>query len=308
MAREKICGIYCIENIINGKKYVGLSTSIETRFKQHVWQLKRNRHVNRYLQFAWNKYGESKFAFYILEECKKETLAKREEYYIQLFETQNHSKGYNLTSGGDGIRDLDVDSRERIRQACIQNQVIQLNLDGSFVSEHSSCSEAALFVNGATENIRSCCDNKWGRKSSKGFLWLYKKDYNPLKNYSLVHKTNAKSVCQYDENGNLIACFSSTKEAEEKTSCRVKLISQCCHGEKRIVNGFIWRFEGDSFEKFPTKCPHYKPVYQCDLDGNVIETFRTIKEAVNKTGITSISCVLKGKTKTAGGYAWKYTS
>lgn len=31
MSEEKICGIYCIENIINGKKYIGQSINIFSR-------------------------------------------------------------------------------------------------------------------------------------------------------------------------------------------------------------------------------------------------------------------------------------
>ncbi len=32
---EKVCGIYCIENKVNGKKYVGQSIDIYKRWKQH---------------------------------------------------------------------------------------------------------------------------------------------------------------------------------------------------------------------------------------------------------------------------------
>ena len=32
MAKEKICGIYCIENLVNHKKYIGQSVNIYTRW------------------------------------------------------------------------------------------------------------------------------------------------------------------------------------------------------------------------------------------------------------------------------------
>ena len=35
MTEEKICGIYCIENVVNRKKYIGLSADINQRWKQH---------------------------------------------------------------------------------------------------------------------------------------------------------------------------------------------------------------------------------------------------------------------------------
>lgn len=47
-------------------------------------------------------------------------------------------------------------------------------------------------------------------------------------------------------------------------------------------------------------------VHQCDLDGNVINTFESIKEASEFTGVArcSISNVLSGRRNKAGGYLW----
>jgi hypothetical protein len=99
--REKSVGIYCIENIINHKKYIGLSRNIEQRWNEHRSKLRRGKHVNICLQRAWNKYGEDAFRFYILELCDSEVLSKREEYYITKERTLSHEFGYNLTNGGE---------------------------------------------------------------------------------------------------------------------------------------------------------------------------------------------------------------
>ena len=54
-----ISGVYCIQNKINGKVYIGsTSRDFETRFKEHKRLLLENRHHCSYLQRAWNKYGE----------------------------------------------------------------------------------------------------------------------------------------------------------------------------------------------------------------------------------------------------------
>ena len=50
MANEKVCGIYCIENATNGKRYIGQSTNIYGRWRQHLSQLRRNKHGNEKLQ------------------------------------------------------------------------------------------------------------------------------------------------------------------------------------------------------------------------------------------------------------------
>ena len=50
MAKEKICGIYCIENIINHKKYIGQSQNVFRRMYNHKNLLRNNKHHNSYLQ------------------------------------------------------------------------------------------------------------------------------------------------------------------------------------------------------------------------------------------------------------------
>ena len=54
----------------------------------------------------------------------------------------------------------------------------------------------------------------------------------------------------------------------------------------------------------------YKKRYiieQCSLDGTLLDTFNTIVEAGEKTGISqsAIWCCVNGKTKKSGGYVWR---
>ena len=114
MAQEKICGIYCIENLINGKKYIGSSKNIYHRWKQHIFNLNGNIHINDHLQSSWNKYGKDNFTFYIIEKCLQDELCDREKYYISKFNTTNNKHGYNMTSGGDGICNLREECVDKI--------------------------------------------------------------------------------------------------------------------------------------------------------------------------------------------------
>ena len=52
------------------------------------------------MQRSWNKYGESNFKFYILEECAASQLDILEIAYIASYDAANYKYGYNLTSGG----------------------------------------------------------------------------------------------------------------------------------------------------------------------------------------------------------------
>lgn len=59
--------IYKIINVVNNKFYVGSTTNKKVRFRQHRNLLRGNRHHCKHLQASWNKYGEDKFEFVVVE-------------------------------------------------------------------------------------------------------------------------------------------------------------------------------------------------------------------------------------------------
>lgn len=93
MAGKIISGIYCIENIENGKKYVGQSKDINTRIKANH----RSCHA---LNDAFDKCGKENFKTYIVEECLIEELNEREIYWIKELHSHVTENGYNITWGG----------------------------------------------------------------------------------------------------------------------------------------------------------------------------------------------------------------
>lgn len=93
---EKIAGIYKIEQISNKKVYIGSSNNIKRRCHRHMTDLRCNRHDNKYLQNAFNKYGKNDFKIEMLEKCPNDMLQEREQYYIDKFESYNECNGFNL--------------------------------------------------------------------------------------------------------------------------------------------------------------------------------------------------------------------
>jgi group I intron endonuclease len=75
--------IYKIVNLVNDKFYVGSTIHKKVRFRQHRKLLRGNRHHCKHLQAAWNKYGEGKFDFIVIEEVPEtRNLQEIEETYL----------------------------------------------------------------------------------------------------------------------------------------------------------------------------------------------------------------------------------
>lgn len=94
-------GIYVICNVKTDTFYVGKSVNIEKRFKNHLKNLRQNKHYNKHLQNSYNKYGEEFFEFDVVEECNENQLNEKEKYWIAYYKNNNFNL-YNITDGGDG--------------------------------------------------------------------------------------------------------------------------------------------------------------------------------------------------------------
>ena len=79
---ESKSGIYFILNRKNGHIYIGSAVNFTKRFTVHKANLNKNQHHCRHLQNAWNKYGSQEFEFIIVEQCKKEILEQREQFWL----------------------------------------------------------------------------------------------------------------------------------------------------------------------------------------------------------------------------------
>jgi group I intron endonuclease len=98
--RRNICGIYCIECIINGKIYIGQAQNIYDRWADHRRSLRKGED-GRVLQRAYDKYGEDNFKYWIICECEEKDLNDLETYFIAKWKTLAHENGYNIYVGGN---------------------------------------------------------------------------------------------------------------------------------------------------------------------------------------------------------------
>lgn len=106
METPKRWTIYRHTHIESGRHYVGLtSRTMERRWSDHLIQAKRLKDERRsHFAAAIRLYGKNAFFHEVLEVCSDLEVANlAEECWIELFETRNPAKGFNLKRGGDHI-------------------------------------------------------------------------------------------------------------------------------------------------------------------------------------------------------------
>lgn len=159
-------GIYKITNLINNKVYIGSSNNLKQRLRQHKSFLKLNQHCNKHLQTSYNKYSSKNFSFNILEIIDDETLLdKKEQYYINLFDSTNNIKGYNkriIANSNRGRKVSDIGrlnmskgqkgkkfkKEDILKRAKTQEKIVLMyDINKQFLRYFMSQKEASSFIN-----------------------------------------------------------------------------------------------------------------------------------------------------------------
>lgn len=115
MIGEHVVGIYAIENLSNGKKYIGQSTDVSRRITYHKYMLKSGRHKNKTMQRDYDECGGN-FSFGVLERCAKGDLDPLEKEYIAREKSNDPEFGYNTEAGGYHVRKMCEQTKRKLSE------------------------------------------------------------------------------------------------------------------------------------------------------------------------------------------------
>lgn len=216
------CGIYKIENLTNNKIYIGQSINIEERFKRHM---KANDEF--LIHKAFKKYGIENFSFVIIEECLAKDLDKKEQYWIEQYNSLAPN-GYNMITGGSNGAGL-----------AKGKAVMQYSLNGDYIKTYDSAHQAADALNLDFGNICACC--RGDRNQTGDFQWKYVDSDKNIKVSNARHSNTP--ILQYDLNGNFIKEYATLKEAAEAVGCSKALICKVCKGQGKTAKNFKWKYK-----------------------------------------------------------------
>jgi group I intron endonuclease len=242
-------GIYGIFNLENGKVYIGSTVSnqgFNARWGAHRYSLRRNKSKSRYLQNAWNKYGESSFRFSILEECPDEVLVRQEQAWIDCYNSMDHQFGYNLREASNHGK-FSEESKKRLSIA-----IKKLNMKTFLGHHHTKESKRLLSIAHIGKKLTENTKRKIGEKSKLQKNNLGKKFSEEWKRN--IGLAQSKPVLQINKvTGEIIAEFRSIADASRNTNINKNSIALVCRGHKTIVKGylihnrtaggFIWRYK-----------------------------------------------------------------
>ena len=95
---EKTCGIYSITDTTTGKRYIGQSVDVATRWSDHIKRgLGADKGADTKLYAAMKAHGVENFKFELLEKVPRDRLNEQERFWIEYFDTTK--TGLNTTKG-----------------------------------------------------------------------------------------------------------------------------------------------------------------------------------------------------------------
>ena len=175
----------------------------------------------------WNDIKNSDWNTDWVHEILCENASNREEaeylesLFISWFDSIN--KGYNISSyGGSSYKQTEEHKKK--------------------ISESLTGEKNPNFGKHFSEETRKRMSDNHADLSGENHP-MFGKHHTEETKSKMSKSSHSKPVLQYSKEGELIAEYLSTKEAERQTGCYHGHICKCCKGKYKSCGGFIWKYK-----------------------------------------------------------------
>lgn len=114
-----VSGVYAIQHLESGRTYVGSSSHMDRRWREHVSLLNNGKHHSKMLQADWVRYGATAFVFVVLERIsdQKSRIACEQINIDLLASTKVYNENRRAGSGPRAGFKHSAESIEKMRSA-----------------------------------------------------------------------------------------------------------------------------------------------------------------------------------------------
>lgn len=293
--------IYKATNLFNGKVYIGQTRrSLEIRMRQHLQGSLKADSTNSF-HYALAQFGREGFEWSIVDEfrgTKEEVMHAlniAEEYHILKNRSMVGDMGYNSTQGGYSSGKFADSVRKKINADCRNKAILQYDLDGNFLREFESVSEACEAVGCKNVSAYLVTQRPW-----RGYQWRYREGLSYPKKINAFKKVKRNGpVIAYTPDGNFYKEYECAYQCCEDLGKEYQIreeVGDITLKSNHMVTMFVFKKRSDDYPKkinvniiYPRYATRKKlksadiPVLQYTRDGVFVKEHPSIIAAYRDT-------------------------
>lgn len=251
--------------------YIGMGT-VNIESKKH-----KKKYIRAYSfssrNMVWKKIrSKTDITVHILEEFDdlNECLKKETELILKYGRICDKSGTLaNIISSND-----EQTIARRTKKGMRRVKTYKYNLDGLFLDEYDSITNAAVKNNMRISDISNCMSGRVHK--ANGYIWSRIKTEN-INSLKII--VNTKKLKQYNFDGILINSWESVSDASRSLGISRTGISNVINKKSKSSGGFLWSYNGSEFIIKEDKLKVFTK------NGEFINSYKTLSEAERDLGI-----------------------
>lgn len=245
--------IYKITNQKNGMVYIGSSSEIERRWRQHKEASinEKDHHYNYPLMIAFREFGIANFTFEVIDTLPDHQAMIKAEHDWIVKENCVVPNGYNQTHQTDSplLDPVIAKKMSDTKRVKYGKRVCEIDENKNILEIWNSLAEAGEKTGLDRFKISDVCNGKRLTTGNRVFRFLDEADniLIPVEKVNQVQTNRitkaSKKVVKMTLEGEILQVYDSIALAAADTGCDSSAISKVCRGQRNKCGGFKWEFQ-----------------------------------------------------------------